>query len=613
VSFLAELKRRNVFKVGAAYLALAWLVLQLTSIVVPAFELPAWTLKFVIWFGVIGFPCVLVFAWIYELTPDGLKRDSEVEPGKSITGQTGKKLDYVIIALLVLAIGLFLLQYLRPPAPAAPANTAEAVATLAISPSAPGEQLTAPKPKAAVAPDDKSIAVLPFVNMSSDKEQEYFSDGMSEELLNLLAQVHDLKVIARTSSFAFKGKDVPIAEIAKQLNVAHVLEGSVRKAGNTVRITAQLIRTADSTHLWSETYDRPLDDIFKVQDEIAGAIAQALQIKLAGGTLSRREGGTHNLEAYDLYLRAVRATNLNSRASLESATRYVEHAVSIDPEFGRAWSQWADALLGQADSGMVDATLGYQSAREKALHALELSPELAQAHGTLLYVYRNLDWDFAAAAHEEQEALAIDPADVTTLVNAGLLSVTLGRWVEAEKQFRAALDRDPLNPLTVSNLATALYSAGRFADAEAEFRRVLQLSPDFLWGRGYLGKALVAQGKAEEAIALVQTGADESYRVKYLPIMLQAAGREIEAEVAMKEQIEQWADNGAYFIAMTYAMRGNSDLALEWLERAYRQRDSSLPEILGEPLFKNIAHDPRFIAFLKKMNLPTEPVPVNWQ
>jgi TolB-like protein/predicted Zn-dependent protease len=603
VSLFTELKRRNVFRVSAAYLALCWVITQVTGAVVPALHLPDSIPSIVVWLAVIGFPFVVLFSWVYELTPEGLKRENEVDRAASITHVTSKRLDYAIIALLALAIGLFALQYFRPPPgvataqPAAPESGAAASATT---------QPGAPVADPIIVVNDKSIAVLPFVNMSSDKEQEYFSDGMSEELLNLLSQVPDLKVIARTSSFAFKGKDVPIAEIATTLNVAHVLEGSVRKSGNTVRITAQLVRTADSTHLWSETYDRPLDDIFAVQDEIADAIVQALQIRLAGGELSRPKGGTQNLEAYQLYLRGVSDGNQDSRESLDAAEAYLEQAIKLDPNYGQAWSQLSYVISFKTDSGYLTPKEGYERTRKLAEHALQLSPDLAEAHAQLMYIHLALDGNWSAAKVEGQSALAIDPTDPWALQTAGILSMTLGQWDDAERRLRASLLRDPLNTSTIYSLGQTYYFVGRFEESEIMYREALELAPGDVGNRVWLAKTLLAQGKPEEALAVVQQEVDVARRLLFLPIVLQAVGRKSEADEALKEQIAQWADRGAYWRAQTYAYRGDHDLALEWLERAFQQKNAALVTIASDPLFKNVADDPRFKAFLRKMNLPTE-------
>jgi TolB-like protein len=464
---------------------------------------------------------------------------------------------------------------------------------------------TTAEPVAAAAPNQKSIAVLPFADMSEKKDQEYMSDGIAEELLNLLSQVPELKVIARTSSFAFKGEKIEIAEIAKKLNVAHVVEGSVRKSGNKLRITVQLIRAADSTHLWSETYDRPLNDIFAVQDEIAGAIVQALQIRLAGGDLSRQKGGTQNLEAYQLYLRGISAQNQNTQSSRDTAGEYLEQAIKLDPNYGRAWLGLAANVNLKTDNGVLDPNVGYPRVRQLAQHAMQLSPALAaEVHSWLQYVHMVWDWDWDAAEAEGRRALAIDPTNPSVLTGAGMLARTLGRWDESERYLLAALVRDPLDPYTVWNLGNTYYRAGRFAESESTYRKLLELAPDFGWTRPYLGKTLLAQGKPEAALAMVQQVVDEGWRLLFLPVVLQEAGRQAEADEALKAQIVQWADTGAFYVAQTYAYRGDHDLALEWLERAYRQKDAYLVEITGDPMFKNLADDPRYKAFLRKMKLP---------
>jgi TolB-like protein/Tfp pilus assembly protein PilF len=450
----------------------------------------------------------------------------------------------------------------------------------------------------------ESIAVLPFADMSAEKNQEYMSDGMADEILNLLAQVPDLKVIARTSSFAFKGQNVEISEIAKKLSVGHVLEGSVRKSGNKLRITAQLIRTADSTHVWSESYDRSLDDIFAVQDEIANAIVQALQIKFLGGTLTRRAGGTQNLEAYQLYLRSSKARDQTTKSSLDASAEYAEQAIKLDPNYGLAWYALANTFSLQADNGFLPATQGYERARELAKHALQISPDLAEAHAQLGHIYHIIDWDWAAANAELQRALAIDPTNRPALNTAGRLAYTLGRYDDAERQLRAAMVRDPLNPYPIWNLGNAYYLAGRFAESESTYRKLFALQPNFGWTRPWLGKTLLAQGKSEAALAMVQQEVEERTRIFHLPIVLQAVGRKSEADEALKALTKHWGSLAEFYAAEFYAYRGDGDLAMQSLERAYAQKDPNLVEIVGEPLFKGMADDPRYMAFLRKMNLP---------
>ena len=457
---------------------------------------------------------------------------------------------------------------------------------------------------AAAAISEKSIAVLPFTDMSEKQDQEYLADGMAEEIINLLTKVPDLLVPARTSSFYFKGKETKIPEIARELGVAHVLEGSIRRSGDQLRVTAQLVRADNGYHLWSETYDRELRDVFEVQDDIAIAVVQALQIRLAGGELSRQKGGTQNLEAYQLYLRAMSAVNQNTKKSLDAAGVHLEQAIKLDPAYGMAWYALATVVSMKTDNLWLAPTEGWERVRQLAQHALQLSPDLAEANARLQWAYMSLDWDWPAAEAEGRRALAVDPMNPSALMAAGRLSATLGRWDDSERQLRAALIRDPLNTYLIWNLGFAYYRAGRFEESEGLYRKLLELEPRFLWTRSYLGKTLLAQGKPDAALAMVQQEADEATRLWFLPVVLQAAGRQAEADEALQAQIVQWADTGAFFVAMTYAYRGDHDRALEWLERAYQQKDASLDEIVGEPLFKNLADDPRYKAFLRKMKLP---------
>jgi len=450
---------------------------------------------------------------------------------------------------------------------------------------------------------EKSIAVLPFADMSEKHDQEYFADGMAEEIIDLLAKVRDLHVPARTSSFYFKGKSTKIPDIARELGVSHILEGSIRRLDNRIRVTAQLVSSDNGYHLWSQTYDRDLNDVFKVQDDIANAVVQALQITLMGGPLTRQLGGTQNLEAYQLLLRAKSAYQQNTKESLKTALEHAERALKLDPDFALAgiWAGFITIDLAQIRAlPLKDA---YERARQMGQHALQLSPELAEAHVLLAYIHRSYDWDWAAAQAEVRQALAIDPANSDGLLNAGIVAATLGHWDDAERQVRAALVRDPLSATNYWHLATTLYRAGRFADADAAYRKLIELEPDYGWAHGYLAKTLLAQGKPEAALAMAQQEGSEANRLDILPIVLQAAGHRTEADEALKALATKYADSDAYFVAMTYAYRDDHDLALRWLERAYQQKEVAFGEIVGEPLFKNLANDPRYNAFLSKMNL----------
>ena len=525
------LHRRKVVQWGLAYAAGAWGLLQGLQFLAETYEWSSRVLKLSTLAFLIGLPIVLVLAWYHGDRGEQRIRGTEL----------------AIISLLFLLAGVVLWRYER-----------------AIETTTPATQAATPAEKAVV-PDEKSIAVLPFADMSAKKDQEYMSDGMAEELLNLLAKIPDLKVIARTSSFAFKGEKIEIAEIARKLNVAHVLEGSVRTSGSKVRITAQLVRASDSTHLWSETYDRPLDDIFAVQDEIAGAIVQALRIKLLGA-VSSREGGTENFEAYQLYLQAVSAFNVASPESLDSAETLLKQAIRLDPNYARAWSRLGWVAYTKSTSSNKPAIEAYEEGRQFAERALQLNSQLADVHALLQIVFVQADKDWAAAESEGRKALALDPSNSEVLFGAGWFASIQGRYEEGERMYRKALDRDPLNFNLVDGIAENYYRTGRLVDAEHILRAHIQREPRSTWSRAMLSRVLLVQGKPDAALAMLQQEIDEGARIAYLPIMLQGAGRQAEADVAMEKLVAYWASQCAICIARTYAYRGDNDRAMEWLD-----------------------------------------------
>jgi TolB-like protein/Flp pilus assembly protein TadD len=456
----------------------------------------------------------------------------------------------------------------------------------------------------AVSQSDQSIAVLPFADMSENHDQGYLADGMSEEIINLLANAPDLLVAARTSSFHFKGKDTKVADIARELGVAHVLEGSIRRSSDHLRVTAQLIRADNGFHVWSETFDRELSDLFAVQDEIANAVAQALQIRLKGGELNRRKGGTQNLEAYELLLKANNASYQNTATSFDDVARYAQEAIDRDPNYGLAWSLLAYMNSTKADNALVKWSDGYPRARELALHALELSPDIAEAHALLEHLNVMLDWDWSAAQRERKLALAIDPTDPITLQVAAVNENALGRWDEAEKLIQTGLKRDPLASWLLWTLANTYYGAGRFDEAAATYRKLAEVEPNFQWTRMYSARVLQQQGDIEAASAVLEKETDPTMVLYFRPNLYWQLDRKEEADAALQQAIEQFGDINAYAIAQMYTIRGDLDRAFEWLEKAYEQKNSGLLEIVGEPLFKNLCGDPRFDAFMRRMNMP---------
>jgi TolB-like protein/DNA-binding winged helix-turn-helix (wHTH) protein/Tfp pilus assembly protein PilF len=450
----------------------------------------------------------------------------------------------------------------------------------------------------------KSIAVLPFVDMSDSHDQEFFADGMAEEIINRLANASDLKVTARTSSFYFKNKPAKVPEIARELGVANVLEGSVRKSGDHLRITAQLIRADTGVHLWSDTYDGELRDIFKVQDEIADAVVQALQITLLGGTVGRGSGGTHNLEAYRLYVRAASAAHLLSAESLAAAQRYLDEAIKLDPSFGNALALRAQVTTDITDFGGLPTVTGFEIARRQAQEALKISPALFYAHAALMYVNRTYDWDWHAAQAELDEMRRLEPSNPDFPLFQGELYWAMGRWDFAERELRLSVLNDPLYAIPYFNLGLTLYGAGRFEEAEAALRKTLELNPASEYAHAYLAKVLIAENKAAAALNVLGAEEDEEARLEVSPIVLQAAGRTAEADADFETLRSKFANSSAYYIGVIYAFRSNKELAIQWLERARTQHDAGLVELPGEILLRPLESDLRFAAFKRELHLP---------
>jgi TolB-like protein/Tfp pilus assembly protein PilF len=594
VSVFAELKRRNVFRVAALYLVAAWVLLQVGDLLFDLLGLPTWTNKLLFGALVLGFVPALIFSWVYELTPEGLKREHEVERNASITAQTARKLDLIVVGLLVVAIVVVAVERFIPRTAPIPAATDAASGV---------SSAEAPVQAAA-----KSIAVLPFVNMSSDKEQEYFTDGISEELLNLLAKIPELRVIGRTSSFQFKGRNEDLRVIGEKLNVAHILEGSVRKSGNKIRITAQLIKAADGSHLWSETYDRTLDDIFVVQDDIAGEVVKALQVTVLGTALTTRSK-PQDSEAYNLALQGRFFLERRSREDLERSVDYFQRSRERDPDYAPAWAGLSEAYARQADGGFIPVADGYRQAREAAEKALALDPQLVDAHLAMGWIHQAYDWDWEAADTSSRRALDLEPGNAQALRHASRLALAVGRSSEAIDLAKKALERDPLRPNSYNNLMLALLSVNRDTEAEAASRKALELDPSGAFRHYVIGRVLLLQGKTDAALREMQQETEEVWRLSGLPLAFHALGRRSESDAALAALKGKYAAGAAYQIAEVHAYRGETDLAFEWLERAYAQRDGGLSGIKGDRLMRGLVGDPRYKAFLEKMRLPESLAP----
>jgi len=553
MGLIAELKRRNVFRVGVAYVLLAWVVIQVTDTVGPAFNLPVWTLTVVVWFGVIGFPFALFFAWAFELTPDGLKREKEVDRAESVTRGTGRKIDFVIIGLLVIAL-LFVVVFDDSPPPI------------------PEAQQAAVEQAAAVTAGERSydsIGVLPFENMSSDPEQEFLSDGISEELLNALAKLQNLQVAARTSSFAFKGQNLSITEIGGKLNVDAILEGSVRKSGKKLRITAQLIDATDGYHLWSETYDRELTDVFQIQDDITNAIIAALRVHLDTGEAPVATAvEATSLEAYEAYLRGKHNLRQSGQKAFRAALTSFREATDIDASFAPAWAGRALTVMYLRETdfwGDIPREEARLLARNNIDRALALDGDLAEAYVAEGMLFAD-DYQYDEALQSFEKAVAINPSLAEGWTWRARLLSRFGRIREARDDMLKALRLDPLDAGTAffgANLAIDYFDPEFFEkvkQATAQFQDVRLMLEG---SRLTLVEPLTAESYAQ-GVALAESFGPmgDALRAR---IDLWAL------KIINEEQLGQWSRNTGELVMWTY-------MGIDHWDRAQEMYDALTPE-----------------------------------
>jgi TolB-like protein/Flp pilus assembly protein TadD len=467
------------------------------------------------------------------------------------------------------------------------------------------KHVTAESPTAAAANvvSDKSIAVLPFADMSEKKDQEYFADGMAEEIIDLLAKIPGLTVIGRTSSFQFKGKSEDLRTIGTLLNAVHVLEGSVRNAGDQVRITAQLINTRTGTKEWSETYDRHIGDVLKLQEAIAAAVVRELQLTVNSGGLNLRST-LKSAEAYDLMLRGRHAADRWDEEGLDEAVTLFKQALDRDPTSADAAAELAFAYFSQGVEVYVTPAAAFEQARQAAAAALKLDPQCVLAHHVLGVVHLNYDWDWSAAEQEFQQEAMLAPGSAGALVGEGNLSLAFGRWDDALRQMKAALAQDPLDVTSLYDLAEVQMRRGHLPEAEAAMRRGLDIRPTYDWGHWLLGLVLLARGDRDAALLEIQRVTSDDGRQTGLAIIYHALGRKADSDAALARLINERANTSAFEIANVYAYRGQPDEALHWLERAYAQKDPGLVYVKAEQPLKSLEGDARYKAFLRKMNLP---------
>ena len=459
----------------------------------------------------------------------------------------------------------------------------------------------AAQPAAAVAIADKSIAVLPFTDMSERHDQEYFADGMAEEVLDLLAKIPGLTVIGRTSSFQFKGRNEDLRTIGAKLNAAHVLEGSVRKSGDQVRITTQLINTQTGTHEWSETYDRHIGDVLKLQDAIAVAVVRELELTVNPEFLQSRST-LRNADAYDLMLRGRHAADRFDKEGLDEAVTLFRQALDRDATSADAAAELATAYFNEGAYLFLPGAA--EQARRAAAVALKLDPRNELAHSIMSSIYLQYDWDWAAAEREYLQAATIAPGSADVLNVQAWLSLVLGRWDDALRQIKAAIAQDPLNPDSFEALTWVQMGRGNLDEAEAAMRRGLEIRPTYTWGHFILGLVLLARGHGDAALLEMQQETSDEVRQAGLAMAYYALGSKVDSDAALARMLKEQGAENAFEIANVYAFRGQSEEAMDWLERAYVQKDTNMFLVKSYLPLKGLAGNSRFKAFLRKMNLP---------
>src|SRR5882724_7839849 len=592
MSFFAELKRRNVYKVAIAYAVVSWLLVQAASIFFPAFDAPSWVMKIFIIVIIFGFPVALIFSWAFEITPEGIKLESKIEPSKSVTRRTGRKIVAVTIALAVVAAGLFVYQLVRTRSTSTPQNTASAART-----------------EAATAAPNKSIAVLPFDNLSGDPQNAYFSEGVQDEILTRLAKIAELKVISRTSTQRFKSAPNDLRQIAQQLGVANILEGSVQKANDQVRVNVQLINALTDAHLWADTYDRKLTDIFAVETEIAKTVADVLQAKLTGSeqhVIAARP--TANAEAHQLYLKGRFFWNKRTGSDLKKSIDYFEQAIAADPNYAVAYAGVADGYVWLPGYTAGTPRDSYPKAKAAAKKALELDGTLAEARTSLAIAIWLYDFDSSQANGEFQRAIELNPNYAIAHQQYGNTTLSaLGRFDDAIAEGKRAVELDPLSLVINADLGMNYYYARRYDEAITQLRKTLEMDPGYYYAHVDLGQVLAAKRAFGEAISEYQKARalnDDPFVLGLLGHAYASSGNKTEA-LKILDQLKGLSKQryvSAFSFAIIYLALDDKQEALRWLEQSYQNRaGADIGWIRVDPLLDPLRGDPRFEALAEKI------------
>jgi serine/threonine-protein kinase len=588
-NFFAELKRRNVYKVAVAYAVVAWLLMQVASQIFPFFEIPNWVVRLVVLLLVIGFPIALIIAWAFEVTSEGIKR-TEAADAAGLRSRGGAWI-YVVLIGAALSVGLFFVgRYTAGHATARPAS----------------EELRRGKQsEVATAASDKSIAVLPLLNESGDPKDEYFSDGLSEELIAALSQIKQLKVIGRSSSFRFRGTKEEPKTIGEKLGVSTLLEGTVRKQGDRVRIVAELINAADGIQLWSRTFERELKDIFAVQAEIANAVATSLELTLRGAKDTVvTNASTASVEAHNAYLQGHFYFVRRNLDDYRKAVGFFDQAIRIDPDYALAYAERSEAWTFIGDLALGEKKDAWAAAKHDAEKAVEVGPNLAEAHAALGWVRFFSEWKFSEGLAELRRANELAPANPTANDLLARVLVYVGQIQEAEKLARQAVELDPLTVVARGNLARILLAEGKLDEADAQARKAAELQPTGAGSHRWQVLVAIQRGDSETALREAQLEPNEAYRRFELALAHYARGDRPAADAALSEMIGRDRNLLAYQIAEVYAWRGETDKAFEWLQISFDNHDTGTLSLPIDPLMRGLHDDPRYKNLLAKLGLP---------
>jgi TolB-like protein/Tfp pilus assembly protein PilF len=578
--FFVELKRRHVYRIAIAYGVVAWLLIQIATQVLPFFEIPHWAVRLVVLLLIIGFPVALALAWVFDLTPKGIKRTDGVSPNEYTLRWSARKLVAVIMIVAMLAAGLLAFQLVRKRS----ASPLQVTAASALA--------------------EKSIAVLPLLNENGNPSDEYFSDGLSEELIAALAQVKGLKVIGRSSSFRFKDQKEDSKVIGERLGVSTLLEGTVRKQGDRVRIVAELVNAADGSELWSRTFDRQLKDIFAVQAEIADAVATSLELTFLNASDTRgRNGPTKDVEAHNAYLQGHFYFQRRSLEDYLKAVSFFDRAIHLDSEYALAYAERSEAWTWIGDLKSEKRKERWSKAARDSERAVAIEPQLAEAHAALGWVRFFAEWRFDEGLHELRRAQQLAPWNPTANDLLARVVVYLGKFEEAEKLATQAVERDPLAYQARASLARLLFVQGKLNEADASARKAAELLPTAAGNHRWQVFVAIQRGNGEVALREAELEPDERYRRFELALAYHARGDKSAANAALSELIARDRDVMAYQIAEVYSSRGETDKAFEWLQVSLDNHDTGLLSVLIDPLMRGLRRDPRYNTLLVRVGL----------